>query len=94
MKIWVKFIGFSQLPPGFEEHKEIQAEFFGHSLEDLIYRLFPENEAARRWIFLPGGDEISSDLYTVVNGIMIPSSHRFNFRLSEGDRVHLILSGG
>ncbi len=94
MKITVKLIGASELPPGFKEHREVPVDLSGNSVKDLIHQLFSKIGPEHKRIFLPGRDEISPDLYVVVNGIMISSSNRFEFPLTEGDTVDLILGPG
>lgn len=94
MKIRVKLIGMSELPPGFEEHREVPVDLSGNSVKDLIHQLFSRMDGADQRIFLPGGNEISPDLYVVVQGIMVSGSNRLDFPLTEGDTVELILGPG
>jgi hypothetical protein len=94
MKITIKLIGMQELPRGFEEDKESSVDFSGNSIIDLIHQLFSRMDPANNRIFLPGRDEISPDLYAVVNGIMTSGSNRLDLRLTEGDTVHLIMAPG
>jgi hypothetical protein len=94
MEVKVKLIGLSEPPPGFERSKELPIDFPGDSLGALIQQLVTGMGMETGGNFLDEQGGISTDLTTIVNGIMISDSNRGNFRLKEGDLVELVSSPG
>lgn len=94
MNVTLKIIGLSEPLPGFEGPGEVPVDFPGNSLGELIHHILSGAAPETKDLFLSGGEEISPDLVTIVNGIAVSDSNRFHLRLQEGDRIELISSPG
>ncbi len=92
MKIKVKIVGIRKVPRRFEGWKEVDVDFAGATVGDLLQQLFPGPAPDNMEIFIL--NQISPDLGVVVNGILISDSNRHNFRLKGGDSVEFISSPG
>ena len=94
MKVTVKLVGTSELPPSFRGQKEAQVNFPGNSVKDLIHHLASGAGSKMSWVFLDGKGDVSLDLMIIVGGIAVTDSNRVNLRLKEGDLVELVSSPG
>jgi hypothetical protein len=94
MKVKVKLVGTSELPPSFQGQKETQVNFLGSSVKDLIHHLASGAGSQVSGIFLDEKGDVSSDLMIIVGGIALTDSNRLNLRLKEGDLVELVSSPG
>ncbi len=94
MKVKVRLVGTSEVPPSFQGQKEAQVSFPGSTVKDLIHHIASKAGSEMNGIFLDETGEVSSDLMTIVGGIAVTGSNRLNLRLKEGDLVELISSPG
>jgi hypothetical protein len=94
MKVTLKIIGLSEPLPGFEQPGEVSVDFPGNSLGELIQSILSKAGPEVKDLFLSGDEGISPDLVTLVGGIAVSDSNRFNLRLKEGDRIELVSSPG
>jgi len=94
MKIKVRLVGTSELPPGFQGQKEAQVNFPGISVKDLVHHLSSGASSDLSEVFLDQNGDVSADLMIVVQGIAVTDSNRGNLRLKEGDLVELVSSPG
>jgi len=92
LSVRIKFSGILELLPVFQDNKEIQIDFSGDTLKDLLNQLFLKIVPACKKIAIfndPG--KISSNLLVSVNGRIVSDS---NQRLGENDYIELNLSSG
>ncbi len=94
MKVRVKLWGMSGMIPAFEGKEEVQVDFQGDKVKDLIFRLFSDVDPTKEGLIFDNKGEISSNLTIVLNGRIISESNRFNRHLSGGDFIELILAPG
>ncbi len=79
--------------PGLEGRGEVQVEFKGHELKDLIFQFFSGIDPGKKKMIFDDKGEISSDLVIILNGRIVCGSNRFNSHLKGGDFVELVLAG-
>ena len=94
MKVRVRLVGTSELPPSFQGQKEAQVSFPGSSVKDLIHHLASGVGSEMSGIFLDEKGEVTSDLMIIVGGIAVTGSNRLNLFLKEDDLVDLVPSPG
>jgi sulfur carrier protein ThiS len=94
MKVTVKIIGLSEPLPGFEGWGGVPVDFPGSTLGDFIKHLLSRAGREMKDLFFNGEEGISPDLVTLVNGIAVCDSSRFQLRLNEGDGIELVSSSG
>ncbi len=94
MEVRVKLWGMSGIMPAFEGKGEVQVDFQGENVKDLILQLFSDVDPKQKGIIFDDKGEISSDLTTILNGRIISESNRFNHRLRGGDFIELIRAPG
>jgi hypothetical protein len=94
MKVTVTLVGLSKPFPGFERSNAVPIAFPGNTLGELIQHILSGADPEMKGLFLSGGEGISPDLVTLINGIAVSDSNRFHLRLNEWDRVDLISSPG
>ena len=94
MKVRVRLVGTSELPPSFQGQKEAQVNFPGNSVKDLIHYLAAGAGSKMSGIFLDEKGDVSLDFMIIVGGIAVTDSNRVNLRLKEGDLVELVSSPG
>jgi sulfur carrier protein ThiS len=94
MKVMVKFIGMPEPLPGFEDKKEVQVDFSGNTVKDLLHHLSLRIGPKQKEIFLNDQGEISSMLFVCINGDFPLYSDRLNARLRDDDFVELIFASG
>jgi len=94
MKVMVKIVGLSEPFRGFDRSKEVPVDFPGNSLGELVQHILSGAGPKMRDVFLDGERGFSPDLATLVNGLAVSDSNRFNLRLEEGDRIELVSSPG
>jgi hypothetical protein len=83
VKVRIKFIGLPELLPGFEDKKEIQVDFSGNTIRDLLHHLSPGIGPKQKESLLNEG-EISPMLFVHING---KYSSRLNTRLRDDDEI-------
>jgi sulfur carrier protein ThiS len=94
MKVKVKLVGIPEPPASFEGQQEVPVDLSGNTVKDLLHELVSRVSSKDRDLFFSDQGAISSDLASIVNGIMVSDSNRFNFRLKEGDLVELVSAPG
>ena len=94
MKVRIKFIGMPEPLPGFEDKKEIQVDFSGSTIKDLLHYLSQRIGPKQREIFLNDQGEIPANLYVCINGTFVAYLKRLNKRLRDDDFVELIFASG
>jgi len=93
MKIKVKLFGIPALPSHLEGGREVQVDFAGEKLIDLIHCIY-EIELKKKGVILNDKGEIPSELFVLINGEIVPGLNRLSRRIKEGDLVELVLAGG
>ena len=94
MKVRVKLWGMPGIIPAFEGKGEVQVDFDGDRVKDLILQLFSDIDPAKKGIIFDDKDEISPDLTIILNGRIVSESNRFNPHLRGGDFIELVLAAG
>jgi len=94
MKVRIKFIGMFELFPDCGGEKEIQADFLGSTIKDLLHHLCLEVEPRQKEFFLNGQEEISPMMFVRINGNPIEYSKRSHAKLRDDDFVELIFATG
>jgi hypothetical protein len=95
LKVKVKLWGaMSEILPAFEGKGEVQVDFPGDKVKDLIFHLFSDIDPEKRGTIFDDKGEISSDLNIILNGRIISESNRFNRHLRGGDFIELVLGSG
>jgi hypothetical protein len=95
MEVKVKLWGaISEILPAFEGKEEVQVDFPGDKVKDLIYHLFSDIDPGRKGIIFDDKGKISSDLNIILNGKIVSESNRFNRHIRGGDFIELVLGSG
>ena len=95
MEVKVRLWGaVSEILPAFEGKGEVQVDFAGDKVKDLIYHLFSDIDPEKKEIIFDDKDKISPDLNIILNGRIVSESNRFNRHLRGGDFVELVLGSG
>ena len=94
MKARIKFIGMPEPLPEFEDRKEVQVDFSGNTVKDLLHHLSLGIEPKQKEIFLNDRGDISPMLFVCINGDFPLYSDRLNARLRDDDFVELIFDSG
>lgn len=94
MKVRIKFIGMPEPLPGFEDKKEVQVDFAGNTIKDLLHHLCLRFEPKHKEVFLNDRGEISPMLFVCINGDYPLYSGRLNATLRDNDFVELIFASG
>ena len=93
MKVKVKLFGIPALPSHLGGGREVQVDFAGEKLKDLI-RCIYEIELKKEGVILNNKGEIPSELFVLIDGEIVSDSSRLSRRVKEGDLVELVLAGG
>jgi hypothetical protein len=93
MKVKVKVGGIPDLS-FFEGKKELQVDFEGETVKDLLHYLSLKVGPKQKAFMFNGRGEISPELYVLINGKWSSVSNRFSQRLQENDLVELMLAAG
>ncbi len=94
MKITVKLWGMSEIMRAFTGNREVQVEFHGQEVKDLIFQLFSDIDPRKKGFIFDDNNEISSELTIILNGRVVSEANRFNRRLRGGDFIELFLVPG
>jgi len=94
MKVRINFIGIPEPLPGFEDKKEIQLDFSGSTIKDLLHHLSQGIGPKQKEILLTDQGEISPMLFVLINGNSVAYSDRLNARLRDDDFIELIFASG
>jgi sulfur carrier protein ThiS len=94
MKVRAKLWGIPTIDPPSKYENEIQLEFDGSTVKDLIQHLLSEIEPKKRNLVVDGKGEISSGLTILINGKIVSESNRYNKQLRGGDFIELVLAPG
>jgi hypothetical protein len=90
MKVRIKFIGMPEPLPDFEDSKEVQVDFAGNTVKDLLHHLSLRIEPKQKEIFLNDQGDISLMLFVCINGNSVAYSDRLNAGLHDDDFIELI----
>ena len=94
MRVKVKLWGMPGIIPAFEGKEEVEVDFQGDEVRDLIFQLFSYVAPEQKGIIFDDKGEISSNLSIILNGRIVSESNRFNRRLRGGDFIELVLAPG
>ena len=94
MKTTVKFIGMLELFPEFNSQQEIQLDFEGDTVRDLLRHLLLKISPEKTRMLLNDQGEMSAGLLVFINGRPTLYSDQFSQCLHEGDYVELTLFSG
>jgi hypothetical protein len=94
MKVRIKFLGMAELLPEFEDKKEVQVNFVGNTVKDLLHHLSLGLGPKQKDIFLNNQGKISPMLLVCINGDYPLYSDRLNATLRDNDFVELIFASG
>ncbi len=95
MKAKVKLWGaIAEILPAFEGKGEVQVDFPGDRVKDLIDHIFSDIDPGKRGMIFDDRGKISPDLNVILNGRIVSEPDRFDRHLSGGDFVELILGSG
>ncbi len=95
MKAKVKLWGaISEILPAFEGKGEVQVDFPGDRVKDLIVHLFSDIDPGKKGMIFDDGGKISPDINVILNGRIVSEANRFNRHLKGGDFIELILGSG
>jgi hypothetical protein len=92
MKARIKFIGMPEPLPGFEDKKEVQVDFSGNTIKELLHHLSLRIGPKQKESFLNDHGEISPMLFVCIHGNAVSYSDRLNARLRDHDFVELIFA--
>lgn len=92
MKVRIKLIGMPELLPDFEDRKEVQVDFAGNTVKDLLHHLSLRIGPKQKEMFLNDQGKISPMLFVLINGNSVSYSDRLNARLRDDDFVELIFA--
>ena len=87
-------MGMPEPLPGFEDNKEIQVDFSGNTIEDLLHHLSLGIGPKQKESLLNNQGEISPMLFLWINGNSVAYSKRLNTRLCDNDFVELFSASG
>jgi sulfur carrier protein ThiS len=94
MKIRVKLWGIPTIDAPSKYENEIQLEFDGSTVKDLIQHLLSEIEPKNRNLVVDEKGKNSPGLIILINGKLVSDSNRYNKQLRGGDFIELVLAGG
>lgn len=94
MKVTVKFSAIPELLSIFKDEKEVQVDFTGNTVKDLLYHLAVKVGPRKKDIFLDGRGRISPHVLVLINGKPVSGSNQRGQRLQENDVVELTLPLG
>jgi hypothetical protein len=94
MKVRIKFIGMPESLSMFENGKEFQVDFAGDTLKDLLGYLLLRISNKKKNIFFDDQGDISSELFTLINGRLTTDSNRLRQRLYENDLIEILPAPG
>jgi sulfur carrier protein ThiS len=94
MKVRAKLYGIPTIDRPSKYENEIQLEFDGSTVKDLIQRLLSEIDPKIRNFVVGEKVELSSDITILINGKIVSESNRYNKQLRGGDFIELVLAGG
>jgi len=89
MKVRIKVTGMPEHLPNFEDRKEVQVDFDGNTVKDLLHHLSLRIEPKQKQIFLNDRGEISPRLLVYINGNLPGYSDRLNVSLRDDDFLEL-----
>ena len=92
MKVKVKFSAIPELVSLFEGRKDIQLDFPGRTLKDLLDHLILKVGPKKKGIFLSDTGEVSPHILVLINGRPIRGLNRVGKMLRENDVVELALA--
>jgi len=94
MKVTVKFLAIPGLLSIFKDEEEVQVDFAGNTVKDLLYQLAMKLGPRKKDIFLDDRGRISPHVLVLINGKPLSGSNQLGQRLQENDVVELTLPLG
>ena len=94
MKAKVKFWGMTELLSFSGGGKEVQVDFPGDTVKDLLHYLLSKVDPEKGSLFVDDRRELTGDLLVIINGRIVSDSNRLIQPLQEGDSIELALSSG
>ena len=94
MKVRAKLWGIPTIDRPSKYENEIQLEFDGCTVKDLIQHLLSKIEPKNRNLVVDEKGKISPELAILINGKIVSESNRFNRQIRGGDFIELILAPG
>ena len=94
MKVAVKFSAMPDLVSIFKGKNEVQVDFTGDTVKDLLDHLSLKIDSKKKGIFFNDQGEISPHVLVLINGRPISGLDRLGQRLRENDVVELTLPLG
>ena len=94
MKARIKFIGMPEPLSMFENGKEFQVDFAGDTLKELLDYLLLKISYKKKNIFFDENGDISSELFTLINGRLVADSNRLRLTLYENDLIEILPAPG
>jgi hypothetical protein len=92
MRVRIKFSAMPEIVSTFEGKKELQVDFTGNTVRDLLDTLFLKIGAKENPLFLNDQGKISPRLKVNVNRRWISDSNQLSKKLRENDVVELALA--
>jgi hypothetical protein len=94
MKVRIKFLGMPEPLQEFKDREEVQVDFAGNTVKDLLHYLSQRVGPKQGEMFLNDRGETSPMLFVCINGDFPLYSDRLNARLRDDDFVELIFDSG
>lgn len=94
MKVTVKFSAIPGLLSIIKDVKEVQVDFTGNTVKDLLYQLAVKVGPGKKDIFLDGRGRMSPHVLVLINGKPVSGSNQRGQKLQENDVVELTLPLG
>ncbi len=94
MKVRIKVTGMTEPLTGFEDRKEVQVDFSGNTVKDLLHHLSLGIGPKQKEIFLNNQGEIPWMLSVCINGSFPMYSDRITVGLRDDDFIELFFHSG
>ena len=90
----VKLLDMPKLFSSLESDQEMQIEFKGHTVRDLLHHLSMDLDPKRKALLMNSQGEVSPELSIFIDGKSVSESNEIDQDLHEGNIVELVLAGG
>ena len=87
-------MGMPELLPDWEDKKEVQVDFAGNTVKDLLSHLSSKLEPEKKNFFLNNQGEFSVGVVVVINERIVSGSNLLTQKLHENELIELILAPG
>jgi len=94
MKAKIKFLGILELLSIFERKNEVELEFDGATVQDLLHHLFLKIDPQKKRIFHDGRGKIKPELVVFINGSVTSNMNWLSYTLQDGDFIEISLASG